>query len=432
MQIYLDHIRLFSRNAWLFTIARFIFAIGIAITRVFLNLYLLAIGFDAVFLGFISSVALIGGAVFTVPAMILLDRLGRQRTMLIGASISVASWFISLVVPTREALVFFQFLAGLGDVMYGMAVVPMLAEISGQRERTTLFSVNEGLTLIGVFLGSLASGFVATLVNQTLALQVASPAAYQAVLLLSIFIRLIGLLPLSLIDRSVNDVNVAADHHTPTAPQTSTKPSTLRYLDPRVLLKLQSPIFKLVIPWAMVYFAGSLIFPFLNVFLKTRFGVTDTILGATLGFINLSDGLATLLGPAAVRLLGRRWVVVLGTLFSAACLSFIGFNHQFGLVAAVVIVRAGLFNMILPIYRAFVIDQTPRVEYVIVSFILSASTNIGQAFAPVLSGFMQRNWGGWDSPFITAIVLYTLAAAVFGWLMLRHDLPASPKQSVIT
>ncbi|MCW1968842.1 MAG: MFS transporter, partial [Anaerolineae bacterium] len=354
MQIYLDHIRLFSRNAWLFTLARFIFAIGIAITRVFLNLYLLAIGFDAVFLGFVSSVTLIGGAVFTVPAMILLDRLGRQRTMLIGASISVASWLISLLVPTREALVSFQFLAGLGDVMYGMAVVPMLAEISGQRERTTLFSVNEGLTLIGVFVGSLASGFVAALVNQTLALQLGSPASYQAVLLLSIGIRLIGLLPLSLIDHRVN---VAADHHATTAtPQTSAKPSTLRYLDPRVLLKLQSPIFKLVIPWAMVYFAGSLIFPFLNVFLKTRFGVTDTILGATLGFINLSDGLATLLGPAAVRLLGRRWVVVLGALFSAACLSFIGFNYQFGLVAAVVIVRAGLFNMILPIYRAFVID----------------------------------------------------------------------------
>ncbi|MCW1968316.1 MAG: MFS transporter, partial [Anaerolineae bacterium] len=73
------------------------------------------------------------------------------------------------------------------------------------------------------------------------------------------------------------------------------------------------------------------------------------------------------------------------------------------------------------VYKRQVIDHTPRVEYVIVSFILSASTNIGQAIAPVLSGFMQRNWGGWDGPFITAIVLYTLAAAVFGWLMSRHD-----------
>ena len=127
MQIYLEHIRLFSRNAWLFTLARFIFAIGIAITRVFLNLYLLALGFDAVFLGFISSVALIGGAVFTIPAMLLLDRLGRQRAMLIGATLSVSSWLISLVAPTRETLVLFQFLAGLGDVLYGMAVVPMLA-----------------------------------------------------------------------------------------------------------------------------------------------------------------------------------------------------------------------------------------------------------------------------------------------------------------
>lgn len=429
MQIYLEHIRLFSRNAWLFTLARFIFAIGIAITRVFLNLYLLALGFDAVFLGFISSVALIGGAVFTIPAMLLLDRLGRQRAMLIGATLSVSSWLISLVAPTRETLVLFQFLAGLGDVLYGMAVVPMLAEISGQRERTTLFSMNEGLTLIGVFVGSLASGFVATFMTQTLVLQAGSAAAYQAVLLFSIAIRFVGLLPLALIDNSVNGAVDAPNTHV-ALKNTAPKQSTLRYLNPRVLLRLQSPIFKLVIPWAMVYFAGSLIFPFLNVFLKTRFDVSDTVLGATLGFINLSDGLATMLGPAAVRWLGRRWVVVLGTLFSATCLAFIGFNHQFSWVAVVVIVRAGLFNMILPIYRAFTIDHTPRAEYVVVSFILSASTNIGQASAPVLSGFMQRNFGGWDGPFLLAIVIYILAAGVFSWLMRstppHHSAPNSP------
>ena len=243
MQIYLEHIRLFSRNAWLFTLARFIFAIGIAITRVFLNLYLLALGFDAVFLGFISSVALIGGAVFTIPAMLLLDRLGRQRAMLIGATLSVSSWLISLVAPTRETLVLFQFLAGLGDVLYGMAVVPMLAEISGQRERTTLFSMNEGLTLIGVFVGSLASGFVATFMTQTLVLQAGSAAAYQVVLLFSIAVRFIGLLPLDLIDNSVNGAVDQPNTHT--TPQNAIpKQSTLRYLDPRVLFRLKSPIFR--------------------------------------------------------------------------------------------------------------------------------------------------------------------------------------------
>ena len=51
--------------------------------------------------------------------------------------------------------------------------------------------MNEGLTLIGVFVGSLASGFVATFMTQTLVLQAGSAAAYQAVLLFSIAIYLV-------------------------------------------------------------------------------------------------------------------------------------------------------------------------------------------------------------------------------------------------
>jgi MFS family permease len=419
MQIYRDHIKLFSPNAWRFTIARFIFAIGIAITRVFLNLYLLGIGFDQVFLGVISSITLLGGAIFTIPAMLLLDHIGRRRTMIFGAFISIMSWFASIILHTRETLLLFQFLAGLGDVMYGLSVVPMLAEISGKSERTTLFSINEGMTLVGVFIGSVISGPLALALANTLTLTAESATAYQAIIIASILIRFVGLFPLYLIDHNVDAV---ISHSTNSPESSGHKPSrlrTIRYLDPRVLLRLHSPIFRLLIPWAMVYFAGSLIFPFLNVFIKSRFSVSDTVLGATLGFINLSDGLATILGPAVVRFLGRRGVVMLGTFISAICMAIIGFNENFAVVAVVVILRAGVFNMILPIYRAFTIDYTPRNEYVIVSFILSAATNVGQAFAPPLSGYMQRNMGGWDLPFILAILLYAMAGLAFMWVMGR-------------
>ena len=138
----------------------------------------------------------------------------------------------------------------------------------------------------------------------------------------------------------------------------------------------------------------------------------DLVLGAILGSLNLAVGALTLLGPLVVQRIGRGGAVVLGTLSSAVAMAVIGFAPAFGVVAGTVILRAGIFYMTLPLYRALVIDGTPASQHMVVSVILTTAANVGPTVGPPISGYVQRE-SGFAPLFGATIALYALAAGVF-------------------
>jgi MFS family permease len=91
MQLYLSHLRSFTREARLFLAALTIFAFATAVPSVFFNLYLEALGFDRTFIGITTTASQLGGMIASFPAAALLDVIGRRRAMIIGAATSTAS-----------------------------------------------------------------------------------------------------------------------------------------------------------------------------------------------------------------------------------------------------------------------------------------------------------------------------------------------------
>jgi MFS family permease len=402
---------LFTRNARLFLLAMVVLAFGTAAPTLFFNLYLEQLRFDRAFIGGVNTVIQLGGLVMALPAIVLLDRIGRRRAIVIALAVGLLSWSASLFTLRGEVILALQAINGAGTVLFGLAVVPLLAESSSPRERTTLFSVSEGATTLALFFGSLLFGYVPGWLAPMLAMGHAeSIEAYRATLLLSAIVRGLGLVPFMFLhDPTLTSIpSLAPNPNTPTPPQ----PRSLRRFDPRKLLKLQTPIWLFCVPYLLVYCGGSLIFPFLSLFLKTRFDASDRTIGLVLGLLNLSIGVGALMGPALVRVFGRVQVVVAGAFISAAALGVIGFASAFGLVALMVVLRAGLFNLTLPIYKAYAIDHAPPREYTLVSIILSTSANIGPAIGPVLSGWMQRE-AGFAPVFGLAVGLYALAGFAY-------------------
>jgi MFS family permease len=403
MHQYLYQIRRFTREARLFLIALVIFALATAVPGVFFNLYLQALGFDRAFLGVVAAAGQLGGAIFSLPAAGLLDVLGRRRAMLIGAGSSILCTCATLLTTQGWLIVATQAISGCGGVLYALAVVPLLAESSTTVERTALFSTAEGLTTLGLFLGSLVAGGLPVLVAPWLNSNPESALVYRWVMLGAQAFRAMGLLPLALIH----------DHATALPPGIPRR-RTISYFDPRVLLRLETPIWRLVLPILVCYIAGSLIFPFLNVYLKERFNASDAAIGVVLGTINLAIGVCTLLGPLVVQALGRVQAVVLGAIVSAVSLVLVLLGGPFAFIAILVIVRAGLFNMTLPLYRAYVIDRTPPYEYAVVNLIYSTSANVGPTIGPPISGYVQDRHG-FAPLFAAAVALYTVAAGLFYW-----------------
>ncbi|HEY3340798.1 MAG TPA: MFS transporter [Anaerolineae bacterium] len=401
MQIYLDRLRSFSREARLFLVALIIFSFATSIPAVFFNLYLQALGFDRTFIGLTTTASQLGGVIFSIPAAGLLDLLGRRHAMLIGAAASIICAAATLLVTNGTLLIIVQVVGGCGVVLYALAVVPLLAEVSTPYERTALFSTTESLTTLTLFLGSLIAGGLPSLIAPLLHAGPESALTYRVVMLGSQALRITGLLPLALIH-----------DHVIAQPAGSPRRSTLSYFDPRVLLRLQTPIWIMALPILTCYLAGSLIFPFLNIYLKVRFNASDIAIGAVLGLINLCIGIATLLGPLAAQRFGRVRVAIFGAFVSAVCLLLVALSDAFIVVALLVIVRAGLFNMTLPLYRAYVIDHTPPHEYTVVNLIYATAANVGPTVAPPVSGYVQDRTG-FGPLFVAAVALYGLAGVLF-------------------
>ncbi len=427
MKEYRSHIHLFTRNARLFLFAMALLAFGTAPSSLFLNLYFEKIGLNREFIGLMNTAIQIGGAMAILPAALLLDRIGRRAAILVGGYTATLAWALAVITPNSTLILLLLFINGAGIGLFGLAVVPLLAESSSKTERTTLFSVSEGTTTLALFVGSALSGFVPLWLGPLWGLAPESAEVYRVILLSSAAIRLVGMLPLTLI-RHVG----APTPSTPTATPPA-EPQRIRFVsffNLRNLARLKTPVFLLGIPILIVFFAGSLIFPFLSLFIKDRFGASDSVIGIILGLLNLSIGTGSLLAPIAVNALGRGPVIVAGALASALALAVIGFTPLFMLAAALIILRAGLFNMIIPLYRAYVIDSAPVEEYTIVALLLSLCANIGPAIGPSLSGRIQMQYG-FGPAFIVAIAGYALAALIFGLIIAtRNKHPRQPTSTI--
>jgi MFS family permease len=177
---------------------------------------------------------------------------------------------------------------------------------------------------------------------------------------------------------------------------------------------MKLPLVKVGLPIVLVYLGGSLVIPFLSVFLKDRHAAGDVLIGNTWAYIYLAIGIGALLIPLLVERVGRRAVIVSAAVFSGFGILVMGLSESRELVIAAAVIRAGIFNAALPVYRALVIDAAPRREYTIAALTLALAENIGATLGPPLSGRGQLALG-YEPIFLISAAIYALAAGLFIW-----------------
>lgn len=396
-----------SRQGWLLVIGLGIWFVGTGVPAVLFELYLAALGLNRTSIGWMTLAHNLGGALMAPLAAWLMDRLGQRRAILTGAAIGIAAWAGTLLIPQLEAMLILYAISGFGLVMYALTVVPLAAMLSTPANRTRLFSVSEGVSTIAAVAGNLLAGVLPAALALGLAARADSAEAYRAALLVSLGIRVIALLPLARL-------------HPPELPHEAgpdgalapvRRMAALRYFDPRVLIKLRTPVFRYALPLAIIFFGGSMVARFLTLILRDRFGVSDQFLSMLLAAMNLSMGVATFAGPWFAQRLGRVESLVTGAALSVIAYGVVGFSPALAWVVAALVARAAIFNLALPLYRAHIIDRTPPVEYAVVNLILTTAINVG-TLAPPISGWLQDRVG------LTPIFLIAMGAYAVGAVLL--------------
>ena len=382
---YLRQLRAFTRDARLYLLSTALYGFALGFQFLFLNLYVLSLGYDQAFVGVLASVPAQVTAASAIPIGLFLARIGFRRSLLLGGFLQLLA-LIGWSFPFgRTSLILSSALSGLGASLVFVCSGPLMVATSGPRERTHLFSVQFGLTTFAWVAASLIGGNLPVLFGRLLAVPVEGAASYRAILLVAAGFVVLSLVPLRRM-----------------------RPHRGRgrtWVGRAELKPYRSLMGKLV----LVQFVGSLgagfLMPFVNVFYRLRFEISDSLLGGLFAASSLTVGIATLLVPLLVERVGKIKTVVLTQLISLPFLILMGFGLAFSWSAAGYLVRTALMNMGAPVLGAFAMGAVASGIRPIAASLLALAWNAGWAVSSFASGWVQME-AGFQPIFVVTGSLY--------------------------
>jgi len=398
---YLDQ---FTRNAQLFLLSTLIGGVTFSGFQLFFNIYLRSRGYDLDFIGLLNAVPSGAALLVGVPMGLLSDRLGRRRSMLIG--LTVATWAAWALVTTEAQglMALMAAVMGAANSLYFLSMAPFMMRASREKERTLLFSLNFGLMTISGSVGNLLAGQLPAWFARGLGVGAESPEAYQAVLVASVLGGGLALVPVYFI----RDARWAG-----IKPEPPVGAEDFRKL-------VRPTVLKLAAPNILIGFGAATLIPYLNLFFKGKFLISDEQLGLLFSLSATLTGFATVVGPRLAENMGSKIKAVVVTQGgSLLFLLLMGFVPVYWIAGLAFLVRGALMNMSNPLYSAFSMEQTPERERGAVNSVQQLMWEVGWAVGPYLSGVVQARWG-FAPLFISTAVLYGLAIA-FTWLFFRHS-----------
>jgi MFS family permease len=404
--------RQFSYNARLFLLATIVSGITLSAMQLFFNLYLKRLEVSAGFMGLLNAIPAGAALIAGVPMGILSDHLGRRRAMLIGLGLStLAAWGL-VSTPYRSVMVLMACFKGAADSLYILSQAPFMMRVAEGHQRTLLFSLNWGLSTLSGAVGNLVAGQLPAWFGARLGFAAESASAYQAVLVASVLCGGLAFIPVWLI-REVKQPGPRRD-------------PPLGLEDFRKLVR--PSVLRLATPNFIIGFGAAILVPYMNVFFKKRFEISDAELGALFGLSAALTGAAAVIGPAVARRLNSKIrAVVLTQAASLFFLLVLGFAPNYWLAAPAFLMRAALMNMASPLYTAFAMECASERERGAVNNIMQWMWNVGWTVGPYLSAVVQARWG--FSPLFAATAGLYAAAIGFTWLFFRHA-EAEPQPAV--
>jgi MFS family permease len=402
---YLRQLRSFSPNARFYLLSEVIVGLSFSIYMLIFNLYVVSRGYPRSFLGELQALPSLISLFGAVPAGVLVDHIGRKRALLLAnVGRTVASLGIVLA-PDPYWLRLSMIVFGVSGSLWMVSASPFMMENSTEEERNALFSAHFGLTTLVGFFGTLVAGYLPTLFGGLLDVDVESALAYAATLGVTVALSALSVVPVLMIKEQ-------------------RRPAALRVQSVWPWRNLSNPgmAVRIFLPNIVISLGAAILIPYMNLFFKESFPISDKTLGVVFAVSAVVTGLATLCSPMLADRWGRIRALVFTQLASIPFLLTIGFAPIFGLAAGAFWMRAALMNMGGPLYEAFAMEQVAARERATISGLMGMSWNIGWTVGPYVSGYMQQNPNiGFQPIFLITCLFYVVAAILVRVFFQRLD-----------
>jgi MFS family permease len=376
--------------------------IGWGIFQLFFNFYILSLGYKRDFLGLLISIPPITALVIALFAGYVSDFIGRKRAFILGGSLTVVAQMVLLLFPNTTMLIVSNIFRGVGQSLFRVTAAPFLMEHSTEAERTHLFSFNSGVRTMSSFVGNFFGGSLPALVALQLGVEPTSSQAYAGALGITTLLTLLSLIPIAFLHIKRRPI-VSKD---PLAPF-------------RALWQARGPMVRLLLPSLIISLGAGMLIPFLNVFFRFRYSLSDNFIGSLFGFGSLGMGIAFIMAPVLAERLGKPRTVVITQGLSIPFLIMLGFVDSLPLAITAFLTRMALMNLSGPVYQTMVMEESDAATRSMTASLYSMIWSLGRAVTPLISGPVQESYG-FDPVFVTTVLSYALSVyLVYRWFVRR-------------
>jgi MFS family permease len=391
-------------NARLFLLATLLSWVGLSVNQVVFNLYLVAAGYEADFVGAVTSMMGLGMAATALPAGWMADRFGR-RACLLGGSVVIATALLARSLSLSPGALFAStLLLGAGQAVVTIAASPFMIENSEEFERTHLFSMHFVVVLLGGLLGNLMGGELPGLFeNQLPDTLVPSPLiAYRYALVAGALASVLAAWPLL-------SVREAPAHERP-----AVEPARAR--DHAGLLS------RLGLYYLVVGFGAGLIMPFFNLYFSQRYAANAGQIGLYFSVAQVLTLAATLTGPLLARRMGKLQAVTVLQLLSLPFLVTLGVETTLAVSVAAFWLRSVFMQMSSPLVTSFAMELIPAALRARAQAIDNMCWYVGWAMSSLISGQIMARFG-FEWPYYLTALCYGVLTILFWWFF-RAPQPA--------
>lgn len=400
-----------NKNIRLYLFSYFI--IHFAYTGIYMvlfNLYLLRLDLSLEFIGTVNSVLFVSFAAMAMPIGIIIKRYKIRNVFIIGAVITVASWLLTvnagLFTPgTRETLfILGAILGGTGAAANVVTSFPLLMTCRTE-QRATAFSFRLVTELLGGFLGSLAGGFLPTIVSSIFHLGPDSAEAYRISLFGAMGVMILSILPLAKIE------NIRLAEKLPEDRKNQGSPAA--------------------IPWGLVAVLFAFAFlnatgmsatrTFFNMYLDRRFSLPSKYIGILIASARLLSMPSALAAPFFVSKIGQFNTIRIGLAASTVgiLLLAVASTWQLAAIGYIFIVLIGAISG--PASESFNQGLVKPEHRSVMSGAHTGAFGLGGS-AMILSGGFLISSFGFSRMFMVSMCLKLAALVLFWAYFRRHEL----------
>ena len=396
---YWNQIRSINYNSKLYFTHGLFFGISSGISGLLFNYYLLSLEYNQAFIGSLVSIFSLSALLFSFPASLIISRIPLKHALLISFSMFSGSALCYILFPSPFVLYSMNIISGMANSMFMVSARPFLFDNTTEENRPYLFSLDWTIfnisSIIGNYGGGILPSYFAGIFNTTITAAI----AYKYSLLVSVFILVIGLVPIFFLKR----------------------PKIINADDPIKIKDIirEAPIYsKLVTPTLIVSIGAGLLMPFLNIFYRIDFGQSDFVIGRMMAFGSLAMGIGLFLSPVFASRIGKLKLVIITQSLSIPFLFIMGFTSNFGISAMSYYIRMCLMNMSMPIYDVLLLEYIDDRKRTIFAGLLNMGWQLGWAIGPFISGLIQE-FSGFSIIFLLTSTLYSIATFL-NWHILRN------------